>query len=98
MLLRVYLDCFAVISDGAISIAASLIDDTAADISVGEFRANFYRLCVIGNRPVAVAFMQHDNAAIVVGLSILRTDLDSFVVIRNRQVMVAFGLERAPAV
>src|SRR6516162_5546264 len=98
MLLRVYLDCLAVISDSVLSVAASLIGDAAADVRVGESRADLYRLRVIGNRPGAVAFVQHGDAPVVIGLSILRIGLDGFAVIRNRQVMVALGLERAPAV
>src|ERR1700722_3856320 len=98
MLLRVYLDCLAIISDGAFPVAASLIDDAAANIRVGEPRADLYRLCVIGDRPIAVAFVQHGDAAVVISPGILRIDLNGFAVIRNCQVIVTPGLERAPAV
>jgi hypothetical protein len=57
-MLRVDLDCLAIIGDSMVPVAASLVDDATANIRFNELGADLYGLCVVCNRSVAVTFMQ----------------------------------------
>ena len=87
-----------VIADRMVEVTDALVDKTAAEVSVGEFRSECDGLIEVGNCAVEVAFCLIRFAPHVVGDSEFGIERDGLVEVRNRTVAVALGQEGIAAV